>query len=107
MAGGCALALLVPLALWQGTDFEAQRKTARTELVRELEDYAGWCQANELFQERSRVFTLLLEFEPDHAEARKMLGHVRQKDGSWRVPEKPKAYRDFDQKALAEAPARY
>lgn len=88
-------------------DFGAARAEAAKGLVQSLEDYAAWCQGKSLFHERARAYELLLEFVPDHAEARKILAHERQKDGTWKVPEKPKAYRDFDKKALEEAPARW
>jgi len=101
------LALLAGGAAAQLADFEARRAEAQKTLAAGLEGYAAWCQANNLFNERKKAFEALLELEPAHAEARRQLGFVRQKDGTWKAPEKPKTFRDFDQKALAEAPQRW
>jgi hypothetical protein len=107
--GSAALAmLLVAGALGrthaQASDFDARQAAARAALVKGLEGYAEWCQGKSLFQARQKACELLLVLEPEHAEAHKALGHTRAKDGTWKVPEKPKAPRDFDRQALAEAP---
>ncbi len=91
----------------QLADFDARRAEARAGFVKELEAYAGWCQAKNLFQQKKAALELVLELAPDHAEAHKALGHVRAKDGSWKPPAKPKSFRDFDKQALAEAPGRF
>jgi hypothetical protein len=107
---GAAVAALVVLAGGvpaQGGDFGAQREAARAALAKALEGYAEWCQSKSLFHSRKTALETLLELVPDHPEARKALGHVRAKDGSWKAPDKPKTFRDFDKKALEEAPARW
>lgn len=43
---------------------------------------ADWCKANSLMEQRAEQLLLLLDIEPDHAEARKILGHVRH-NGRW------------------------
>jgi hypothetical protein len=91
----------------QEAGFDAQRAAARSELVKELEGFAAWCQEKSLFLSKQRACEILLELDPDHAEARKSLGHARAKDGTWKAPEKPKAFRDFDKQALAEVPGRW
>jgi hypothetical protein len=101
-AGAAGAAAAAQLA-----DFDARCAQAQAALEKELESYIAWCQSNSLFNERRKAYELLLELAPEHAEARKTLGHVRAKDGTWKAPEKPKAFRDFDKKALAEAPARW
>lgn len=111
MAGIVAGLSFALVALRPGTgqegEFPARLATARAALVSELEAYCAWCQGKTLFHARSQALELLLELEPDHAEARKALGYARDKGGAWRPPEKPKALRDFDKQALAEAPARW
>src|SRR6185436_406428 len=91
----------------QATDFDARRAAAHAALVKSLEDYVAWCKGKSLFNERKKACELLVELEPEHAEARKTLGHVKAKDGTWKAPEKPKAFRDFDTKALEEASGRW
>ncbi|MSR61281.1 MAG: hypothetical protein EXS08_02375 [Planctomycetes bacterium] len=101
------LALLAGGAAGQLVDFEARRAEAQKTLTAGLEGYVAWCQANNLFNERKKAFEFLLELDPAHAEARRQLGFTHLKDGTWKAPEKPKTFRDFDQKALAEAPQRW
>ena len=109
---GVAIALALALggragAVRQEGEFERRLAAARGELVTRLEGYSGWCQGKNLFNERRKTCELLLELEPDHAEARKALGFARDKSGAWKAPEKPKAFKDFDRKALEEAPERW
>ena len=107
--------VLAALLLWLGssTSGAVQGSThervvaARAAFVAELETYLSWCQEKSLFNERRKVCELMVELQPEHAEARKLLGHTREKGGGWKVPEKPKAFRDFDKQALEEAPARW
>jgi hypothetical protein len=91
----------------QAPDFDARRMEARRKFREELDGYVEWCRAKNLFDRRREAYELLLELDPDHAEARKTLGFVRAKDGTWQAPEEPKKFRDFDKKALAEAPERW
>jgi hypothetical protein len=91
----------------QAPDFAARCAAARTELVRAIDGYLEWCQSKSLFLTRQKACELLLELEPEHAEARRTLGFTRAKDGTWKAPEKPRTLRDFDQKALAEAAGRW
>jgi len=99
-----ALAFVAPL---RADELELRLATARAELLRALEAHADWCQAKRLFLARKAVCELLLELEPEHAEARKALGFTREKGGAWKPPEKPKTFRDFDKEALGEEPARF
>lgn len=109
-AGVFALAALAAGATGasaQAADLAAREAVARAALVKELEGYADWCTGKDLFLERQKALELVLELEPEHAEAHKILGHVRAKDGSWSPPARPKTFRDHDKVALAEAPARF
>jgi len=108
IAGSAVLAVLsFAGTLAQASDFDARRTAARASLVKELDGYLAWCQTKSLFLTRQKACALLLELEPEHAEARKTLGYTRAKDGTWKAPEKPRELRDFDQKALGEAAGRW
>src|SRR5262245_60549312 len=97
------LVLLQAGATAQASEFDARRAEARSALRQSIEGYSDWCRDEQLFLERKKALELLLELDPEHAEAHKALGHVRTKAGAWQPPDKPKTFRDFDQKALAEA----
>jgi hypothetical protein len=101
-----AFALLAGGAGGQGAEFARVRAEARDELVRALEAHAEWCTGKTMFQAREHVLTLLLEFDPDHAEARKLLGFTREKNGSWKPPAKARPPKDFDKKLVGEAETR-
>jgi hypothetical protein len=107
LAGTLLLAvLLAGGAAGQGGEFERVRAQAQSELARALEAHVEWCTGKTLFQARERALLLLLELEPDHAEARKLLGFTREKDGTWKPPAKPRPPKDFDKKLLGEADTR-
>jgi len=106
-AGLAAFLLVGARSSAQASDFETRRAAARAALIEQLDTYLEWCQGKSLFQSRQKACELLLELEPEHAEARKSLGYTRAKDGTWKAPDKPKMLRDFDQKALAEASGRW
>ncbi|MBL6721518.1 MAG: hypothetical protein ISQ08_08900 [Planctomycetes bacterium] len=65
------------------------------QLAWELEGLAERCQQAKAFVERNATYELLLRFDPEHAKARKTLGHKKdRKSGEWTVPERsrpPKA----------------
>ncbi len=108
IAGSVVLvALLAAGAAGQRADFEARRAEAWGLLRKDIEGYVEWCHSKTLFQEKARALGLLLEFEPGHEQARKALGYVRDKSGQWQAPAKPRVFKDFDKKALAEAPERW
>lgn len=98
--------LLAGGARGQGGGFREVRAEARIELARALEAHVEWCTAKSMFQARERALQLLLELEPDHAEARKLLGFTREKDGPWKPPAKPRPPKDFDKKLVGEAETR-
>lgn len=105
IAGGAlALILGVSAARAQRADYEARCAEARTLLVHGLEEHASWCGSKKLFLERQHVLERLLELDPDNADARKTLGHTRTRDG-WKKPEGGRPPRDYDDKALEQAPA--
>jgi hypothetical protein len=89
----------------QEVDVAAEREAARRELVAGLEGLVEWCDEHRAFAARARLYGRLLRVEPDHAGARRGLGHKRQKDGSWKEPSRPRTPRDHDPEALAELAA--
>jgi len=98
--------LLAGGAAGQGSEFERVRVEARGELVRALEAHVQWCTGKSMFLAREQTLTLLLELEPEHGEARKLLGFTRAKDGAWQPPAKPRPPKDFDKKLVDEAATR-
>ncbi len=102
-----ALCVLASARSAQLADFDARRSAAYAVLAGDLEEYAEWCKGKRLFVERKRAFDLLLTLVPEHEDARRTLGYVKEKDGSWKAPAEPKEFHDYDSKALKEAPARF
>ena len=92
-----------PWAAAQGGDLARRREAAYETLGEQLESYAKWCQSNRLFAERNAAYIRILELDPEHAEARRVLG-FKKKKGRWVAPKKPKAVRNFDADALRDAP---
>lgn len=82
---------------------DAIRVGARTELVARLLDLAGWCNQNQLFEERDRVWRAVIAIEPDNLDARKGLRYARNVDGSWKEPS-PRPAKNMNAAALKELP---
>lgn len=80
---------------------EAQRATARAELVGRLNQLATWCNDKELFIERDRLWRRVLEIAPDDPNARKGLRYARNVDGSWKDPA-PREMKNIGKKFLDE-----
>lgn len=100
VAALCALAVATAA---QG--FEAAFQAARDELARGLDEHAAWCTKNKCYLARETTYELLLTIDPDHEEARRILGYKRDKDGGW-VQEKGRPVKNYDKEAEAEAPGR-
>jgi hypothetical protein len=86
---------------------EEQLAEARALLVATLEGLADWCSDKKLYLERDRLFEQMLGVDPDNFRAHKGLGHSRQRDGTWVVPDSSakKESKNYDRKALEELPA--
>lgn len=88
----------------------AVRAETREEVVRDLVpalgDLAAWCQEVKLYGTRNEVATALIHFDPDHAEARRWLGHKKSTDGTWKPPRVPASGRNQSGKHLAELATR-
>ena len=85
-------------------DLASERAEAMGVLITSLEGLADWCTENKLFLERDHVFEQILEFEPDHFRAHKGLGHSRQRDGTWVVPEDRKESKNYNLGMLEKLP---
>jgi len=79
------------------------RAEARIALVGRLLDLAGWCNQNQLFEERDRVWRSVIGIEVDNLEARKGLRYARNVDGSWKDPS-PRPAKNMNAAALKELP---
>jgi len=82
---------------------EEVRNEARTALVGRLLELAGWCNQNQLFEERDRVLRAVIGIEPDNLEARKGLRYARNVDGSWKEPS-PRPAKNMSATALEKLP---
>ncbi len=107
LIAGVCVAWIASVAAGQSADFEAKREAARAACLRELEGYVEWCRASNLFLERKRALELVLAFDPANEPALRTLGYSRDKEGRWKPPAKPRTFRDFDGKALGEAPGKF
>ena len=65
-------------------DFSTRHRLAVVDLVAELDRLAIWCERKGgVDLERDRACELILFFEPDHKQARKLLGFRRDRSGRW------------------------
>ena len=85
--------------------FEAAHGAARTALVGRLLTLAQWCHESELFEERDRLWNLVIGIDVDNAEARKGLRYARNTDGSWKEPA-PRPAKNRNPSALEKLPAK-
>lgn len=102
---GLVAALLALAVTTAAQGFEVAFQAARDELARGLDEHAGWCNKKKLYLERQTAYELLLTVDPEHEEARRILGFKRDKDGAW-VQEKGRPVKNYDKEAEAEASGR-
>jgi hypothetical protein len=81
---------------------QEQSRELEEGLVAELEAYAVWCGANELFLDRAQAMELILALDPGHAESRRTLG-FRRVGKEWVAPTKPKKVRNRSTQAEEES----
>ncbi|MFN0009941.1 MAG: hypothetical protein ACKVXR_18770 [Planctomycetota bacterium] len=86
-----------------GESIDAVRAEARTSLVTRLLELAKWCNQNQLFEERDRVWRAVIALEPDNLDARKGLRYARNVDGSWKEPS-PRPAKNMNAAALKDLP---
>ncbi|HIG86031.1 MAG TPA: hypothetical protein EYQ25_03220 [Planctomycetes bacterium] len=68
----------------------------------ELENLALECQKAKAFVERNATYELLLAFAPEHATARKTLGHKKdRKTGEWSPPSRPRRAKAAEEEIAA------
>jgi hypothetical protein len=85
-------------------DFATAKAKVVATLVGELAELAEWCQKNRAYLERDRVYEALLEFDGDHAEARKTLGYrYDKKQEEWVRPRPYKTPKNAKPEAALEA----
>jgi len=98
---------LEPTELTQDTkeSYEAIRERELAGLIVRLEEHAAWCKKKKLWLQRALALEALLEFDPENLDARKALGHRKQRDGSW-TPKKGPRPVDRSKKDLEEAKTR-
>jgi hypothetical protein len=97
----CALSRPAVAAAQDPPDYAAGRKAAMTELIKRLENLAEWCNSEELFEERDRVWRSILTLDTNDVAARKGLRYARNPDGSWKEPA-PREAKNMNRKALEE-----
>jgi hypothetical protein len=95
---------LEPIALAQDSkdSYESVRERELAGLVLRLDEHAAWCKKKKLWLQRALALEALLEFAPDNLEARRALGHRKQRDGSW-TPKKGPRPVDRSKEDLEEA----
>jgi nucleotide-binding universal stress UspA family protein len=82
--------------------YEAIKERELAGLVTRLAEHAEWCKKKKLWLQRALALEALLEFTPDNLEARRALGHKKQRDGSWTSKKGPRPV-DRSKKDLEEA----
>ena len=70
--------------------YEAIRERELAGLIVRLEEHAAWCKKKKLWLQRALALEALLEFDPENLDARKALGHRKQRDGSWTPKKGPR-----------------
>lgn len=87
-------------------DFDKELRELQGLLVSDLEQVADACQKVKAFLQRNRVYELILEYDPEHKNARKFLGYkYDRKAEEWTMPRKPRDPKDASDEAVAEAAA--
>ena len=94
---------LAPRGTTRDETFEIVRAEAREALVGRLLELATWCNSNQLFEERDRLWRAVIGIEPDNVDARKGLRYARNVDGTWKEPA-PRPAKNMNAAALAMLP---
>jgi len=102
MARWLAAAVLTALPGLALADAESARRDGVRALVDQLEDLAEWCVKKKMYAHRNGVYEVVLEFDPDHREARKWLRYRRRKDGTWERRQPYREARNLDTSAEPE-----
>lgn len=100
------LAVLALPARADENELRAQQAALDRAATLELEALARWCIKKKLFGKRDEVYERLLQFEPDHKEARKRLKYERGEDHAWVQSERYKRPRNHSKTGQVEAEAK-
>jgi hypothetical protein len=95
------LCLLCLPCVIRAEDLADLRRTARAQAADDLVGLASWCQSKKLYFSRDESYRLALEFNPDHAVARKKLRYQK-RQGEWVQVRKPGPATDRNDAALPE-----
>ena len=85
--------------------FTKDYTAACTLLVSKLLGLATWCNEQQLFAQRDKLWHAVIALEPDNLDARKGLRFGRNTDGTWKEPAQHDV-KDRNPKALEEFPAK-
>lgn len=96
--------LLSSLSRAQGSQ-DADLAAARKAAVSQLETFVEWTATAKLYLERDKAWEAILRLDSNNEAAHKGLKHQRNRDGSWKVPEKPPLSKNFS-KDLSECTRR-
>ena len=83
------LALTGAVLSAQDGDAWTKREEAHEVLVAELESYVDWCNENRMFRSRARALERILTVDPEHEDARRILGYEKEGE-DWFPPQKKK-----------------
>lgn len=86
---------------------EADREATLPLLLEGLNGYAEWCSNKKLWVERNRALQAILAVDPGNLPAKRGLAWIQVADGVWEPPPQPKPAKNYDPKALKEAPERF
>ncbi len=83
----------------EAKDWRAERQKVLDHSVATLESLVDWCNTNEVFAERDKLFRAILRIDPNNFRAHKGLKHVQASDGSWTPPSSPIVSKNFNHEA--------
>ena len=87
------LAVLVPAVTAE--DLESELPALRKATALELDVLAAWCNKKQLYAKRDEVFEQLLEYDPEHEDARRRLRYQKDERGTWEQDVKYKRPRNL------------
>ncbi len=88
----------------QVQDFEAKREQGLKLRMECLEQHSQWLLDHKLLGTRLDFLRMIIQVEPDHAAARRSLGHKPKQRGGWVVPARPKRSSDKSPKDKKREP---
>jgi len=98
-----ALALLAAAAPAEAGGLDEDIAALGAQAAKELEALATWCAKERVYGSRDDALAALLEFEPEHREARKRLKYTKGDDGAWVQDPRYKRAQNWSKQAGDEA----